>query len=247
MKNIFIPIDTGEIDLAIDRMGREWEPENQALIAAGAMRPYRVAALLRASLEAIARRHVAFAEPEAITYYDLLNLSVSDRVGSWLRAVGCAAVTIDDLERDAAARADPARWERLRAAMIEVALGFATSELIDLDAMARHEAGNAQALKVAAERGAKFSGGRQPGSHADHNRWLREYIADHPGKTSPEYRDMIRRLSGSPECPFEWDGEEDVLSKNLKAVNLLELVKAARKPSRNKAKSTSADARGQKR
>lgn len=153
----YIPTDPGEIDHVLYLLREDLRPEYRKLIREGKMREYGVAGRLRDALTALIHQHVTgWKRPRDKS--DFASLTADSSIEHWIRAAASAVCSINFLESCADRRAvdgiDPEDdklewlpdWDRLRVALIELALSLTHAELIDPEKKAAQAARHAQAL-----------------------------------------------------------------------------------------------------
>lgn len=156
----YIPTDPGEIEHVLDLLRQDLDPENQRVIRQAEMRGYDIAPRLRdALIEAIAP-HVP--EWERSDWSDFAHLTANTRYGDWIRAAAVAICNLRYLQEVSDRRVEHGtdledinfdwlpEWERLRTALIEVALSMTYAELIDEEKRRKRAEEHAAALGEAA-------------------------------------------------------------------------------------------------
>lgn len=249
----YIPTDPCEIDHVIGLLREDLRPEYRKLVREGKMREYGVAGRLQDALTALIHQHVTgWKQPRDKS--DFANLTADRSIADWIRAAARAVCAIDFLESCADRRAvdgiDPEDdklewmpdWDRLRVALIELALSLTHAELIDQEKKAAQAERHAAAYRAAEEQVRVFRSGRKKGAVAAHTQYLIDLIFNNPGRSWIELRRIIRLDAQNEDCPFEYDSDanEYLIRSSGRPAKLQSMIDDARRRYVNPANSASA-------
>lgn len=239
-----IPLDPGEIDHVLMLLRGELDPEYIRACKTAGIGRLDLHRRVRTEIEAIIQERLKDSWKCPRDNSDWAHLASDDSVSGFDRACARARCSLWWLEECANSQADRTPdpddlpvdawdqdWERLRLALVEVAHWLTFSELLDSAKRAKQAAAHAEAIRADVTQLDVFRKGRQKGSILPQTRYLVDLIEAHPELTTKGIAKLVRRDAESiaSKCPFDVEGDQDVMRQTGKVVNLEVMIENARK------------------